>query len=85
MIPATGDIRLFGRNASLGAALANVEVTFWESLAGLDARINGQCVVVLREYRTFKQMAVYRWDQLPLVLSFEPYEPVICPRIAVAQ
>jgi hypothetical protein len=83
-IPATGDIRLFGRNASLGAALANVAVTFWESLAGLEARMNGQCVAVLREYRTFKQMAVYRWNQLPPVLAFEPYESVICPRIAVA-
>jgi hypothetical protein len=85
MIPATGCIRLFGRNASLGAVLANVEVTFWESLTGLEARVNGQCVVVLREYRTFKQMAVYRWKQLPQVLSFEPYEQAICPRIAVAQ
>jgi hypothetical protein len=84
VIPVTGCIRLFGRDASLGAALANVEVTFWESLAGLEARINGQCVVVLREYRTFKQMAVYRWNQLPPVLLFEPYEQVICPRIAVA-
>jgi hypothetical protein len=64
---------------------SNVEVTFWESLAGFEARINGQCVVVLREYRTFKQMAIYRWNQLPPVLSFEPYEQAICPRIAVAQ
>ena len=62
VIPATGYIRLFGRNASLGAALANADVTFWESLAGLEARINGQGVVVLREYRTFKQMAVHRWN-----------------------
>src|SRR4029450_4248475 len=82
MIPATGCIRLFGRNASLGAVLANVEVTFWESLAGLEARINGQCVVVLREYRTFNKMPVYRCNQLPPVLSFEPYEQKICPRSA---
>ena len=85
VIPATGCLRLFGRNAFLGAVLANVEVTFWESLTGLEARVNGQCVVVLREYRTFKQMAVYRWKQLPPVLSFEPYEQAIGPRIAVAQ
>ena len=85
VIPATGCIRLFGREASLGAALANVEVTFWESLEGLEARIDGQCVVVLRDYRTFKQMAVYEWRQLPPALYFEPYERAICPRIAVAQ
>jgi len=85
VIPATGTIRLFGRDAYLRPALANVEVTFWESLAGLEARIDGQCVVVLRDYRTFKQMAVYEWRRLPPVLYFEPYEQAIFPRIAVAQ
>ena len=85
MIPATGGLRLCGRNAFLGAVLAHVEVTFWESLTGLEAQVNGPCVVVLREYRTFKQLAVYRWNQRPLVLSFAPDEQAICPRMAVAQ
>ncbi len=79
MISATGCIRLFGREAYVGAALANVEVVFWESLEGLEVRHHGQCVAVLREYRTFRQMYLYREQQLPPVLSFEPYERVICP------
>jgi transposase InsO family protein len=84
VIPATGRIRLFGRDACLGAALANVEVTFWESVEGLEARVNGQCIAVLREYRTFRQMTVYRRNEIPPVLYFEPYEQASGPRIAVA-
>jgi transposase InsO family protein len=85
IIPATGSIRLFGRDAYVGAALASVEVTFFESLEGLEARINGQCMALLRDYRTFRQMSCYEWRHLPPVLYFEHYEPVGCPRIAVAQ
>ena len=78
-IPATGSIRLFGRNAYLGAMWARVEVTFFESLEGLEARLNGQCVAVLRDYRTFKQMTCYREHLLPPAFYFEPYKPVSCP------
>jgi hypothetical protein len=84
VIPATGTIRLFGRDAYLDAALGGVRGTFCESLEGLEARLNGRCVAVLREYRTFKQMTCYRGHQLPPALYFEPYTPAICPRIAVA-
>jgi transposase InsO family protein len=84
VIPATGNLRLFGRDAYLDAALGGAEVTFFESLEGLEARLNGQCVAVLRDYRTFKQMTCYRGHQLPPALYFEPYAPVIYPRIAVA-
>ena len=79
VIPATGRIRLLGREAHVGAALANVDVVFWESLEGLEVRHNGQCVALLRDYRTFRQMTVYREQQLPPVLYFEPYERSICP------
>lgn len=78
-IPATGSIRLFGRDAYVGAAWASVEVTLVESLEGLEARLNGQCVAVLRDYRTFKQMTCYRSHRLPPVLYFEPAVPVTCP------
>jgi transposase InsO family protein len=84
VISATGRIRLFGRDAYLTAELAHVEVTFWESVEGLEARVNGQCIAVLREYRTFRQMTMYRGNELPPVLYFEPYERANCPRIAVA-
>jgi transposase InsO family protein len=85
IIPATGRIRLLGRDAYVGKMAANAEVTFCESLNGLEAWINGQCVAVLRDYRTFKQMKMhYRLRELPRALYFETYKPVICPRIAVA-
>ena len=84
-IPATGWIRLFRRDAYVGKMAANKEVTFFETLDGLEARLNGQCVAVLKDYRTFQQMAfTYRDDELPSIFRFEPYAPVICPRIAVA-
>jgi hypothetical protein len=55
IIPATGRIRMFGRNAHIGKIWANVEVTFFESLEGLEARLNGQCVAVLKDYRSFSR------------------------------
>jgi hypothetical protein len=33
--------------------MANIEVTFFESLEGLEARLNGQCLVVLKDYRAW--------------------------------
>ena len=84
-IPATGRIRLLGRNAYVGKMAANIEVTFFESLDGLEARINGQCVAVLKDYRTFKQIAAHgRRGKLPQAFCFEPCTLVICPRIADA-
>ena len=79
-IPATGSIRLFGRDAHIGRMCANVEVTFFESLEGLEARLNGQCLAVLKNYRRFKQMATsYQRYDLPSSLRFET---VARPRIA---
>ena len=60
VIPATGSIRLFGRNAHMGKIWANVEVTFFESLDGLEARLNGQCVAVLKSRIT---EASNRWHR----------------------
>ncbi len=84
VIPATGCIRLCGREAHVGATWANRAVVCWESLEGLDVRYQGQCGAVLREYRTFRQMLPYRAAQIPPVLYFVPYEQDICPRNAVA-
>ena len=84
-IPATGRIRLLGRNAYIGKMAANIEVTFLESLDGLEAWIYGQCMAVLRDYRTLKQIAFHwRRGRLPQAFYFEPCTPVMCPRIAVA-
>jgi transposase InsO family protein len=84
-IPATGRIRLFGRNAYIGKMAANIEVTFCESLDGLEAWINGQGMAILRDYRTLKQIAFHwRSGRLPQAFHFEPFTPVVRPRIAVA-
>lgn len=84
-IPATGRLRMFGRNAHLGQAWANVEVTFFESLEGLEARLDGQCVAVLKDYRTFRQMPPCYWrSELPRALYFEPPAASSRPRIAGA-
>ncbi len=78
-IPKTGIIRLFGRDAHLGTDLANLEITFFESLEGLEARHNGQCLAVLRDYRTFRQMLCYRGHLLPPSFHFEPCKPSSSP------
>ena len=75
-IPVTGCIRLFNRDAHL-AAMAGREVTLFESLEGLEARVNGECVV-LKNFRMFQQMALrYRQSELPPAFTFEPYKPVL--------
>ena len=60
VISATGTIRLFGRDAYVGTMLANTAVVFWESLEGLEARVDGTCVTILRHYRTYRQMTCNR-------------------------
>ncbi len=78
-IPPTGCIRLFGRDAFLGEALAKLEITFCESLEGLEAWHNGQCKAVLRDYRTFTHLLAYRTQLLPSVFYFEPCRPSLSP------
>lgn len=79
VVPSSGKIRMFDRDAILGTSLANVEVTFFETLDGLEARVDGLCVMILREYRTCLQLISYRKTSLPPVLVFEPYQPPPCP------
>ncbi len=84
ILPVTGSFRLCGRDAHGGMAWANVEVTCIESLEGLEARRNGRCVTVLCDDHTLKQMTCYREHLLPQAFYYEPYQPVICPCMAVA-
>lgn len=83
-LSATGGFRMFNREAHAEAALANKEVIFFESLEGLEARIDGQGVAVLRDYRTYRHMSWYELRKLPPVLNFEPCATFESPRIAVA-
>ena len=86
MLSASGSFRLFNRDAHVDAALARQEVIFFETLEGLEARVDGQGVAVLRDYRTYRQKAVgfYSQQEIPTVLRFEPLPSVESPRIAVA-
>lgn len=84
ILSATGGIRMLGRDAYVGEAVANAEVVFSETLEGLEARVDGQPFAVLRDYRTLLQRTVYRREEIPPVLRFEPCAPVDSPRIAVA-
>ena len=68
----------------MGKEFAGVEVTFVETLAGLEARVAGQCVAILPYYRDMRQLTSWEWNQLPSVLHFEAQERANCPRIAVA-
>ena len=76
---------MLGRDAHIGTELAGVEVTFIETLEGLEARVEDQWVGVLRGYRDM--LRIYPWrreEQLPPVLYFETEKKATCPRIAVA-
>ena len=85
IIPQSGSVRMLGRDAHIGTELAGVEVTFVETLEGLEARVEDQWIGVLRGYRDM--LRIYPWqraEQLPPVLCFERGPRADCPRIAVA-
>ena len=67
----------------MGSAWVGIEVTFFESLEGLEARTEGQCPALLKDYRSIRQPSSWEWDKLPPVLYFEPLGKATCPRIAV--
>ena len=69
-----GMIPLFGRDAHVGTSLAGVEVRFIVTPNGLEARIDGQSVAILREYWIIRKLSSWKREHLPLILHFEPYE-----------
>jgi transposase InsO family protein len=83
-LSADGSFRMFNREVCVNTRLGNREVTFFESLAGLEARIDGQSVAVLRDYRSYRSMQSWDRQNLPFVLSFEPCVTSESPRIAGA-
>ncbi len=85
MLSDSGSFRLFKRDAHVDAALAKEEVILFETLEGLEARVDGQGVAVLRDYRTYRQKAVgfYSQHEIPTVLRFDPLPSVGSPRITV--
>jgi transposase InsO family protein len=83
-LSAAGSFRLFNREACVDRRLGNSEVTFFETLEGLEARIDGEDIAVLRDYRSYTHMSWVEQRSLPPVLNFEPRAARESPRIAVA-
>ncbi|MGC8493431.1 MAG: DDE-type integrase/transposase/recombinase [Syntrophobacteraceae bacterium] len=84
-LSAAGSFRLFNREACVDRRFGNKEVTFFETLEGLEARIDGKDIAVLRDYRSYLHMPSWGEQRgLAPVLNFEPLATPESPRIAVA-
>ena len=83
VIPQNGYIRMFGRAVYVGQEYAGVEVSLCETLEGLEARVEDECIGILKNYRDMKQMSSWDWNKLPTSLCFMP-KAENCPRITVA-
>ena len=79
-----GYIQMFGRMAYVGRAWRERELTFVETLEGLEAHTGGRCVAVLRDYWKYRKLQSWEWSTIPPRLYFRPYERASCPRMAVA-
>jgi hypothetical protein len=68
----------------VGQEFAGAKIRLVETLEGLEARVDDQCIGVLREYRDMQYL--YPWDRsnLPPILYFEKDERATCARITVA-
>jgi hypothetical protein len=80
-----GYIPMFGRIAYVGRAWKEQKITLIETLEGLEAHAEGQCVAVMRDYWKYRKQPSWEWRTIPPRLHFRPYEKATCPRIAVAQ
>jgi transposase InsO family protein len=79
-----GYIQLFGRIACVGRAWKERELTFIETLEGLEAHAEGRYVAVMRDYWQYRKLQTWKWRTIPPRLYFRPYERASCPRMAVA-
>jgi transposase InsO family protein len=79
-----GYIQMFGRVAYVGRAWKEREITFIETLEGLEAHAEGRCIAVMRDYWKYRKLQSWEWRTIPPRLYFQPYERITCPRIAVA-
>jgi transposase InsO family protein len=80
-----GYIPMCGRIAYVGRTWRERELTFVETLEGLEAHAEGRCVAIMRDYWKYRKLPTWEWRTIPPRLYFRPYERVDCPQIAVAQ
>jgi hypothetical protein len=79
-----GYIQMLGRVAYVGSAWREREITLVETLEGLDAQIEGQCVAIMKDYWKFRKLPTWEWRTIPPRLYFQQEKRATCPRIAVA-
>jgi Integrase core domain len=79
-----GYVQMFGRMAYVGRAWKAREMTFVETLDGLEAHIEGRRVAIMTEYWKFKKLPSWERRTIPPRLYFRPCERIACPRNAVA-
>jgi hypothetical protein len=79
-----GYIPMFGRIAYVGRAWRERELTFVETLEGLEAHAEGRCVAIMKDYWKYRKLQTWEWRTIPPRLYFKPYERVSYPRMAVA-
>jgi hypothetical protein len=79
-----GYIQMFGRMAYVGRAWRESEITLVETLEGLEAQIEGQCVAIMKDYWKFRKLPSWERRTIPLRLYFQQDERATCPRNAVA-
>ena len=80
-----GYIQMLGRVAYVGRAWRKREITLVETLEGLDAQIEGQCVAIMKDYWKFRKLPSWERRTIPPRLYFQQDERAICLRMAVAQ
>jgi hypothetical protein len=56
-----GYVPLFGRIAYVGRGWREREVTFVETLEGLEACMEGRCVAVMRDYWKYRKLQTWEW------------------------
>jgi hypothetical protein len=80
-----GYIQMFGRMTYVGRAWKEREITFIETLEGLEAHAEGRCVAVMRDDWKFRTLPSWERRTIPPRLYCQQDKRATCPRIAVAQ
>jgi hypothetical protein len=80
-----GYIQMLGRIAYVGRVSREQEVTLVETLEGLEAQIEGQCVAIMKDYWKFRKLPSRERRTIPPRLYFQQDKRATCPRIAVAK
>ena len=71
-----GCIRRLGRTADLALALRGVAVTLYETLPGLEVKVEGTRFSLLRNYQTYRQVPTSVRHKLPAGFYCEQYHEV---------